>query len=262
MILRRVIKHVKAQHWTAVFLDFVIVVLGVFLGLQVSNWNAARLTEAEAGDLLQRMIAEAAEARADLTEYRANHAYILEGALKLAVRLKDTDACLLMDDEMKELILRVGDFPPPRFSLATAREALASGSLSALGSADIRDGIRKIVDEMAFMDRQWQRYIRIKQDTEQIVYSAAGLSLTGDQTLKILPGNAFSGIDQYRLQTPEGVCGQSEIVAYASNAAITEHIYTAYIGQFSDKLDKYAALLSAYADDNAGRASLKKASAP
>jgi hypothetical protein len=30
MILSRVIEHVKAQHWTAVALDFVIVVFGVF----------------------------------------------------------------------------------------------------------------------------------------------------------------------------------------------------------------------------------------
>ena len=43
MILSRVIKHVKEQHWTAVFLDFVIVVVGVFIGLQVNNWNQARI---------------------------------------------------------------------------------------------------------------------------------------------------------------------------------------------------------------------------
>ncbi|MEZ5894977.1 MAG: hypothetical protein R3C51_01130 [Parvularculaceae bacterium] len=42
MILRRVIAHVKNQHWTAVFLDFVIVVAGVFIGIQVSNWNDER----------------------------------------------------------------------------------------------------------------------------------------------------------------------------------------------------------------------------
>jgi len=42
MILRRVIDHVKSQNWTAIFLDFVIVVMGVFIGIQVSNWNAAR----------------------------------------------------------------------------------------------------------------------------------------------------------------------------------------------------------------------------
>jgi len=42
MILRRIIAHFRKQEWTAIFLDFVIVVVGVFIGIQVSNWNAAR----------------------------------------------------------------------------------------------------------------------------------------------------------------------------------------------------------------------------
>ena len=42
MILRRVIEHFRKQEWTAIALDFVIVVLGVFVGIQVSNWNAER----------------------------------------------------------------------------------------------------------------------------------------------------------------------------------------------------------------------------
>lgn len=251
MLLRRVIEHVKAQNWTAVGLDFVIVVVGVFIGIQVSNWNAARIAEAQADDLLQRMIAEAEDARADMADYRANHEFISNGALKLAARLNDTDTCLRMDDEMKELILRVGDFPPPRFSLATAREAIESGSLSAFAAAEIRDGVRKITDEMNFMDRQWQRYIRIKQDIEQILYPAAGLNLTSNQTLEVLPGNVFTGIEQFRLETPEGVCGQPIMVAYASNAALTQHIYAKYLTQVSGKLDGYAALLSAYGG-NAG----------
>ena len=39
MILRSVTKHVKEQNWFAVILDLVIVVFGVFIGIQVSNWN-------------------------------------------------------------------------------------------------------------------------------------------------------------------------------------------------------------------------------
>lgn len=38
MLLRRVIGHVKDQNWIAVFIDFLIVVIGVFVGLQVQNW--------------------------------------------------------------------------------------------------------------------------------------------------------------------------------------------------------------------------------
>ena len=43
MILRRMIVHVKEQNWTAIGIDFAIVVVGVFVGMQVSNWNEARV---------------------------------------------------------------------------------------------------------------------------------------------------------------------------------------------------------------------------
>ena len=39
MILRRVIEHFRKQEWTAVALDFVIVVLGVFVANQVTIWK-------------------------------------------------------------------------------------------------------------------------------------------------------------------------------------------------------------------------------
>ncbi len=42
MILRRVIQHVKKQEWTAIWIDLVIVVVGVFIGIQVANWNEDR----------------------------------------------------------------------------------------------------------------------------------------------------------------------------------------------------------------------------
>ena len=47
MILRRVTEHLSKQHWTAVFLDFVIVVVGVFVGIQAANWNESRKQHVE-----------------------------------------------------------------------------------------------------------------------------------------------------------------------------------------------------------------------
>lgn len=58
MLLRRIIEHVKAQNWTAVALDFVIVVLGVFMGLQVNNWNEARLEASLERDFLANIIVD------------------------------------------------------------------------------------------------------------------------------------------------------------------------------------------------------------
>lgn len=42
MLLRRVIGHVRSQNWTAVAIDFVIVVVGVFVGLQAQQWAEAQ----------------------------------------------------------------------------------------------------------------------------------------------------------------------------------------------------------------------------
>ena len=42
MLLRRITKHVKDQHWIAIGIDFLIVVVGAFLGIQNGIWNEAR----------------------------------------------------------------------------------------------------------------------------------------------------------------------------------------------------------------------------
>ncbi len=58
MILRRLTQHVKDQNWLAVWLDFLIVVLGVFIGIQVSNWNADRVTRQEEAQWIERLTVE------------------------------------------------------------------------------------------------------------------------------------------------------------------------------------------------------------
>jgi len=58
MVLRRITEHVKSQNWFAVGLDFFIVVIGVFIGIQVSNWNEARLTRESETLVLTRLSAD------------------------------------------------------------------------------------------------------------------------------------------------------------------------------------------------------------
>ncbi len=73
MLLRRITEHVKAQNWTAVGLDFVIVVVGVFIGIQVANWNDARAEEQREKEVLVEI----------LDDLRTDH-NILESAMAMA----------------------------------------------------------------------------------------------------------------------------------------------------------------------------------
>ena len=52
MLLRSISKHVKEQNWFAVGLDFLIVVIGVFIGIQVANWNDSRAFKQKETELL------------------------------------------------------------------------------------------------------------------------------------------------------------------------------------------------------------------
>jgi hypothetical protein len=54
-MLRRLAENLKAQNWTAIGIEFVLLVLGVFLGIQVANWNEGRIEEQRARDFLVRL---------------------------------------------------------------------------------------------------------------------------------------------------------------------------------------------------------------
>jgi hypothetical protein len=55
MILRRLSANLKAQNWTAIAIELVIVILGVFIGTQVANWNQARSEKASTQRLLSQL---------------------------------------------------------------------------------------------------------------------------------------------------------------------------------------------------------------
>jgi hypothetical protein len=72
VLLRRITEHVKAQNWTAVALDFLIVVVGVFIGIQVSNWNGNQADERAYQDAMHRLAGESAETLRSVEEVRTN----------------------------------------------------------------------------------------------------------------------------------------------------------------------------------------------
>lgn len=72
MILRRVIGHVRKQEWTAIWIDLAIVVLGVFIGIQVANWNEQRATDRRAQAFTERL---RDDLRAEVWRYEGLNSY-------------------------------------------------------------------------------------------------------------------------------------------------------------------------------------------
>lgn len=82
MLLRRITQHVTDQNWFAVAVDFVIVVFGVFVGLQVQEWQSER-------ELLQQETQYLVELRTEVslnTELLQNRANIMAQVIKSGER--------------------------------------------------------------------------------------------------------------------------------------------------------------------------------
>lgn len=139
MILRRIREHVNGHNWFAVGIDLVIVVLGVFLGTQVSNWNAERLAH-EAGDTYRARIVRDLENNATDLQGRAAYygqvrTFGLEvlGALDGSARVSD-ERLLIAAYQASQI------YPRPQ-NRATYDEIIAINALNTLDDTDTRDRI-------------------------------------------------------------------------------------------------------------------------
>ena len=104
MLLRRITPHVKDQNWFAVGLDFFIVVVGVFIGLQVSNWNEARSERQLKGYYLERLQSDLTETIDYLSARQERSAVTLEIIDQFIVALNNPDT------EDEELVLKTTNY--------------------------------------------------------------------------------------------------------------------------------------------------------
>jgi hypothetical protein len=61
MIFRRIKAHIENENWFAVFIDFTIVVVGVFIGIQVANWSELQNDQKAYRSALERLNQEISE---------------------------------------------------------------------------------------------------------------------------------------------------------------------------------------------------------
>lgn len=79
MLPRRLRNYVENQNWTAIVIELLVVILGVFIGLQVDNWNQARIEQNTVKSYYHRLIedlrtnAESFQARQDYYWKVQNH---------------------------------------------------------------------------------------------------------------------------------------------------------------------------------------------
>ena len=230
MILRSVMRHVREQNWLAVGIDFFIVIVGVFIGIQVANWNEARLETHQQRVYLVRLQSDFKGIDDRLDEHFVVYQQMIDGAAYVLplLRMSDEDFDAVAIDEVRLAVavnaLAAQRVPPP--SSATYMEMLSEGHLSMMHSSRLRDRLAaydRVLDIMRDVSRmsidvhirQWpvvQRYLSMTKIFDNAALSGirhqlVAFDLEGmradanvETAIEMLETNAFNSLAQRRFQ--------------------------------------------------------------
>jgi len=140
MLLRRIIAHLRAQEWTAIAIDFVIVVIGVFVGIQVANWNESRLESRREAAYLVALKSDfravVAELEHDIASYdniAGSMTFLLEQS-----RMAEPDAPL---DALNEAVGRLIVMEGTTIATGTYSNLTGSGDLAIIRSQELKNAM-------------------------------------------------------------------------------------------------------------------------
>ena len=196
MLLRRVIDHVRAQNWTAVGLDFLIVVVGVFVGLQVSNWNDARSDRVYADNALERLEMDFQRILARTDRSLSLHEDNLAAVTRLIVGSRSgTFNAESINEDMK----LASNFATPPGPSTTFRELVAGGRLGLITSNELSQALYEYDDYVTLVRDQYGYFTEPLMDARKTLLRARQLSVSGRPSAEIIDTWATEKVDTIML---------------------------------------------------------------
>jgi len=151
MLLRRMTDNVRDQNWVAVFLDFVIVVVGVFIGFEVSKSNEATRKNQQVEQLLVNLKTDLGQMQVD-TDYVQSQFYLRTVELdKLLTALEQPDVHMIELEKLVAVnaIMNLDGLPRAPVSF---REMMAAGRFELLKDAGLRRDVHIFSESVAFAE--------------------------------------------------------------------------------------------------------------
>jgi hypothetical protein len=161
MILRRFAEALQAQNWTSIWIEFVLLIAGVFLGIQVANWNEQRQLEVHRSAALARLHAESEAAIAYIDSRIAIMAGDAELRTEALRRLSDNDWQGADPARMAKALDTLQFAPavaPPR---AVYDELISTGLYSEVGDPRLREAVSAYIAQIGWVERQID-YVRAR----------------------------------------------------------------------------------------------------
>ena len=159
MVVHRIRDHVRAHHWFATGVDLIIVILGVFIGIEAANWNASRQDRQAEQRYYEQIIGDL---DSDLQTSRDAKRFANENdeaADFVLAALANESAARRDPAQLAKSIVFAGYLFFPLPSRPTYDELISTGNLRLLRDPEVKKAISNYYEESE-SNRQWDAMIR------------------------------------------------------------------------------------------------------
>jgi hypothetical protein len=238
MVIRRIRNHVATHNWFAVGIDLLIVVVGVFLGTQATNWNAARIAAQDAHTYREQLIEDIDANQIDFRFRRAYYTDVRRHALAALEALHSPS------QQLGEPFI-IDAYQASQINARTLRRStydmlLQAGALTSIGDEHLRDIAETYYQGLKVLDDSNEHLPpyreRVRRELPYEVVTAIR-ERCGDQTSEFhgvvifqLPSQCHLGLDQRAIQ---------RAVAQLRTAAGLERDLSRYILEIDQRLGNF-----------------------
>lgn len=178
MILRRLAQNLREQNWTAISIEFVLLVLGVYLGIQAQQWQTELEGRRLEQDYLRRVVndIDLSMSANDLNINRLQG--IASGQALVVSSLGRCELPLAQRDEFADGLSDLAKVGPSVFVISTVEEMLSAGKFSLVRNPTVRDAMNGLV-----------RDARYQQSIFTTIHAqlAAAATTTSQRVIRIYP---------------------------------------------------------------------------
>lgn len=199
MILRRFVQRFRRQQWGAVATELAIVIIGVFIGMQVTNWNEERETNQKAAAFTARLIN-------DLRREAWSYEFLIEYNRDInrnQRRVLDamTEEADMSDEQFVIAAYRASQYKYNDRYRATYDEMVSTGTIGLIAEQALRETAINVFTtplmDVTAQEANRSEYRRLFRETVSAEVQQALLARCGDHFAPVLDYAAILGSIDY-----------------------------------------------------------------
>jgi hypothetical protein len=185
MLLRRFVKHITDQNWFAVGLDVIIVISGIFIGMQLNEWDEKRIEKQQEQIFLTQLKVDIVHVISSIDYAKQQHTSFIEHG-KLALRyLRGEEIFEKYQHEIEGAFEKTHELPKPQIIYGNIGTLLDGRDHPKISNTTARKEIRNLLNELKTLIDVYRMIEMMIVESTVINRELIGFSIPDDPSFPI-----------------------------------------------------------------------------